>query len=184
MTVLYVLTAAISLLVLLLFGAVIELHRQVLQLRMYVGLVDTTQALEFNSEVMWSDLPIPAATYPIEASDRSAVLILSDSCTTCVEVADHLAAGFPPRLLAVVEARSHADALHWLAARGLQHGEQLVYDDGGGIAELLGVKATPAVVKFHGRSPIAAATVPSARQLDLINDWLNNLEPLRKIESG
>lgn len=161
----------LSVLVVLVFGAVVELHRQVLQLRMHAGLVDDAAPLDFDPEVSIADLAIPAGV-DIEGHERTAVLVLSDSCTTCVEVGRHFAGKPTSGLMAVVEARSLSDAAGWISTQGLKHGANLVYDEGGRIADLLGVKVTPAVVKFEGDRPVAASTVPSTRQLDLVIDWL------------
>lgn len=244
-----VIVSASTVLLLLLYGATVELYRQVLQLRVHAGLTDETQPLGFNREAHLSDLAIPAtraagaARYRRDApavgdggpdrdapalgdggpdrdapavgdggpdrdalavgdggpdrdpaavgddrdghagaaagrrdSGRQAVLILSDSCTTCADVARGLRAEPPPGLVALVESRSAAAARAWLAAQGLAAGERVIYDEAGRMADRLGVAVTPAVVRFEGGRATAAATVPSRRQLEAVIAWLGDAE--------
>lgn len=167
-------SAMLALFILLMFGALVELHRQVLQLRQSAGLVDRSRPLEFNSEVSLSSLPIPGLQ-GTAADERSALLLLSDSCTTCAEVAGGLGPTEPSRLVTLVEGRSRASAAEWMAQVGLQHSATVLYDEDGRIAAALGVSVTPAAVKFEGLAPIEAATVPSSRQLAKVRDWLYRL---------
>jgi hypothetical protein len=175
MTTLYLFISAIlALFLLVLFGALVELHRQVLQLRQNAGLVDRSRPVEFNPDVSLSSLPIPGLAR--EAAERSAILLLSDRCTTCAEVAQSLGPKESSRLITLVESRSPASAADWMSQIGLQHSATVLYDEDGRIAETLGVSVTPAIVKFDGLAPVEAATVPSGRQLAKVRDWLHHLD--------
>jgi hypothetical protein len=170
-TALLAIVGALAVFVLLLFGAMVELYRQILQLRQYVGLIDQSRALSFNTDLTLSDIPIPA-TAEIGDGDRTALLILSDRCTTCHEIAAHLPGVRRGNLLVLVEARTAADATQWLADRGMVLDQWTAYDEGGIVAALMGVMVTPAIVKYEGKYPVAASTVPSTRQLDKVLEWL------------
>lgn len=180
-TFLLIAVGVVAAFVLLLFGAVVELHRQVLQLRVYAGLVDHARTLEFNEECRLSDLPIPAAGV-VGDRERSAVLVLSDGCATCMDVATRMSALSVPRLLVLVESATPAMAADWLEAHGLALGDTVAYDENGLAALYLGVSVTPAAVKFEGRLPIAAATVPSARQLERVADWVNGTSDIAGVQ--
>lgn len=167
--------AALALIVLLLFGATIELHRQILQLRQYVGFVDETRSISINSDVAPDDLPLPALT-DLANDERAVVLVLSNGCTTCNDIAANLdMSGMPQRLAVLIEAGTAADAAYWLEAHELTFSRQMVYDDFGLIAQRVGVSVTPAAIKIEGGIILGAITVPSARQLDHVLQWLERV---------
>lgn len=170
MTALVLIVATQSVLLLLLFGATVELHRQVLQLRHHAGMVDNARPVEFDAGVLATTLPVPAA-HRVDDDSRLVLLILSDGCTTCFDIAQHLATTKPDRVLALIEGHTLEDALLFLHRFGLDLGDDIAYDEAGQTAKRLGIIVTPAAVKFEGRTPIAATTVPSARQLDRLAEW-------------
>lgn len=169
------LLVGVSFLAVLLFGALVELHRQLDQLRQYVGLAGDAQPMSFDPSVQVDELPIPVL-FDNEEDARAAVLVLSDHCLTCTALAEHLPDVLPRGLAIVLESNSGADALRWLAARGRVLGPQVVYDDGGNIAEKLGLDASPAVVRLEGDQPVGASTIPSVQALETVLRWLNRRE--------
>lgn len=170
-----VVAAGCLLLLVLLYGALVELQRQVNQIRQIVGLVEDAHPATFDPDLALSDLSIPAVhTYPDDADGRAAVLVLSDHCSTCFELAEHLRGTLPYGFSVLVQSSSEADATSWLAGRGLAHGPQVVYDRDGSDAAKLGIKGAPIVVKFEGGRAVSAANVPSTLQLDMVLGWVSN----------
>jgi hypothetical protein len=168
-------SGVLAIFLLLMFGALVELHRQVAQLRQSAGLVDRVRPVDFHEAASLSSLPIPGVERA-EGSTRSVILILSESCITCAEIASDIGPKEPGRLITLVEGRSAASATAWMSQVGLQHSATVIYDEHGHIAQALGVTVTPAAVKFEGPAPLEATTVPSSRQLAKLRDWLHRLD--------
>lgn len=176
-TALILVVAIVTVLQLLMFGAGIELLRQIQQLRMHAGLVDHSRTLDFNinfdtrSSSSWVFEPLSAARY--------AVLFLSDSCATCVEIAT----GLPPTgdiagLYIAVEAPDAESAAEFISNYGLSSRPFVHVDRDGALFSELGVSVTPSVVRFERTLATSSHTVPSSRQMDRVLDWLRN-DPLR-----
>lgn len=156
----------LAVIVALLFGAVVEFHRQLLQLRQHVGLVDTARGLKWNLDARYEDVA------GAEGGLRNVVLVLSDSCSTCADIAVELAQLMRPELTVLIEGRSDAEAIEWLSRFDLAPSDQIIIDRGGERAQQTGVTVTPAAIRFERGSPVSAHTVPSVRQLRVALDWL------------
>jgi hypothetical protein len=168
-TFLLVVVAILAVGVLLLFGSMVELYRQMLQLREHVGMVDRAQSLKFNPTIMFSDLPVPLAMLDLQ---RAALLILSDSCTTCYKIAEHMRGVVPDGVAILVEARSTEDARVWCKSHDLNDSNLVILDEDGLIARRLGISVTPAFLRFENQYPLSAITVPSTRQFDRVVAWI------------
>ena len=165
--------AVLAFVTLLMFGVLVEFQRQITQLRQHVGLEDDAHPVPFDTDVVLSSLEIPALSDRTDEG-RAGVLVLSDHCSACLEIAEGLPASLPDGLVLLVEATSAADAAAWLADHDLTYGPSVVYDSDGSMAELLGVRGTPAVVKFEGARAVNASNVPSVRQLHALMEWLEH----------
>ena len=163
---------ALSLLILLLFGATMELHRQVLQLRMYIGFVDTTQPVPFNDDFVAPEDLFRAAPASPNPDAHRALLVLSDGCVTCSDVARRLPAKLPANLSILLLSHSEEDAATWLLSYGHTLGPQIRSDVDRSVSTDLGIAATPVFVRFAGRRPVAATTLPSGRQFEKELRWL------------
>lgn len=176
------LVAGLAVVVLLLFGAMLELHRQVLQLRQHAGLIDDSRVVDFERDALRSSLPGWDDSL-FAPEQRSAILMLSDGCSTCHDIARGLPSPIPPALLVILAARSAEKGALWLAPLGLD-GSANVIVDGGEVADRLGLTVTPTVVTFEGLYSVSATTVPSVRQLASIVEWLGGQKAKVKKEVG
>jgi len=156
--------------VVLLFGAVLELHRQMHQLRQHAGLLDDALVIDHPKDVLRTALPGFHAGMA-EPDARSAVLLLSDTCSTCYELSASLGAYLIPNLAAVIAVRSEETGKQWLEEQALS-GFENVFVDAGDVADRLSIHVTPTVVRYQGLNAISASTVPSIRQLKKTIDWL------------
>jgi hypothetical protein len=177
---------ALALLVLLLgvvavvmFGVLVEFQRQISQLRHYLRLEDDAHPVSFDPAVDLRSLDLPGLGH-VDGESRAAVLVLSDHCSTCYEIAAGLPRRLPDGFIVLIKTASVADAVGWLAGHALALGPNIVFDKDGVTSDRLGVIATPAVVKFEGPTAVTAATVPSLRQLQTVIDWLDH----RKVENA
>lgn len=158
---------------LVVFGALVELQRQLNQLRAYLGLVDQrADPVPFTVDRELSAVGLPPASLKKKA--RHAVLVLSDHCVICAEIADWLPKTLPEGLSVVLHSMSAGEAAKWLSGHGLRNGSQIVHDHGGEIMESLGVSVAPVVVQFESGSAVRALTVPSVLQAQAVFDWLTD----------
>lgn len=176
MTVVVLILVSTALIVVaLLFGAVVELHRQVLQLRMHAGLIDDLQPVSYNTTVTLDELEL-GELKPFGTNARALLIVLSDGCSTCHEIARGLRTPLPDGLAVVLEARSPDDARVWLSQFHLGGGpsaDGILVETGGRRARRLGVNVTPMMVRFERGLPIGAYTLPSRFQFEKALNWLH-----------
>lgn len=160
----------LALLVFLLLGVVIELHRDVRQLREAAGILDRPLDVDLGNlrGARPSGYGLPSA---LDVVGSAIVLFLSDRCGTCHALAAGLGGSLPAGLWMVVEARSPRSAEEFLARYDLtSHSTEgrLLVDVAGEIARGLGLRTTPVGFRVeHGRF-VSATTVPSRRYLSSI----------------
>lgn len=184
-------TVVTSLLTVLMLGALVELYRQIAELRGDTGLLDLPMTLEGEFGL---SLPVESITYrePPElarGTDRCAILFLSDSCTTCELVAKGIPSKRTPRLMVVVESMNASAGEQWISKIGLPGMAE--YDHDRRAASALGVEVIPSVVMFDNRQSVGMYTVPSARHVSAILDWVNgvdahpfsNVGPIKEVSS-
>lgn len=171
-TALAIAVAGLSVVVLLTFGATVELHRQVMQLRQHSGLVDESRVISYSSDVLRSSLPGYVLPAEEDGPTRSAILILSDGCSSCLDLAAALSTRMIDSLFISFVSRSEDAGEELLAKYGLSHFKNIQLD-GGELAAQLEVSVTPAIVRFEGLYSVSAITVPSVRQLEVNLDWLS-----------
>jgi hypothetical protein len=162
--------AVLALLTFALAGVVIELYRDVRQLREVNGILDRPLDV---------DLADVAGTRPsayglpkvLDSSASAIVLFLSDRCATCHALADGFNGALTPGLWVVLEARSPQATDEFLARHGLTAAGtdgRLLVDVAEGIAEKIGLRTTPVGFRVQDGRIVGATTVPSRRYLSSI----------------
>ena len=165
-----ILVAVLAALNFLMFGALVELFKDVRQLRDIVGVLDRPLDLSIGrvAETPPSQYGLPNA---IDAEKAALVLFLSDKCSTCRILAASLKQGVPPGLWVVIEAGTRGAAQAFLEAFDLdkkQADGRVLVDVDGAIASRIGLDTTP--VGFHVKNGrfVNATTVPSVRYFQSI----------------
>ena len=154
-------------LVFVLFGALIELYRDVRQLREAAGILDRPLniAIGAAAHATPSSVGLPPA---LDTAASAIVLFLSDKCATCRVLAAALDATVPPGVCIVMEADDAQSATRFLKAFGLSPeaaGGMVCLDASRAIAERLGLDVTPVAFRVENGKFASATTVPSARYL-------------------
>lgn len=143
-------------------GALMELFRQVQQIRQHMDLEDRPAPLALGR---LTEEPATSVGLPAELDHaRSAmVLFLTSRCATCRSIAAAFKAAVPLAMWVVVEPIADDDADAFVEEFQLV-GDRTIVDRGGHIADRLGLDITPAAIFIeHGRLQ-RAETVPSSRQ--------------------
>ena len=157
----------LSLLVLALFAALIEMFRDVRQMRDAVGILDRPLGV---------DIGAAAGTVPsrhglprqLDEAGSGLVLFLSVKCATCRILATTLGAALPAGLWIVVEAATHEAAAEFVEMYGMAPrlaDERVIVDSAGAIARRLGLNTTPVAYRIENGVLKDAGTVPSIRYL-------------------
>ena len=160
---------------LLLFGALVEIYRQVDQLRQQAGLMDEPISLDFDSTASLEAIGEPAIWEGAQHNGRFVVLVLSTSCTTCAAVASGLPRKRTPNLVCLVVAGREEEALAWMTQQGLEHGPYARADIRGRISERFGLSTSPVAIRFEGTRPVGATTVPSKQHTKALFDWIHKI---------
>jgi hypothetical protein len=160
----------LALLVFLLFGIVIELYRDVRQLREVAGILDRPLEVDLGDLVGTkpSSHGLPGA---LDSAPSAIVLFLSDRCATCHALAAAFGGALPPGLWIVLEAANPGAAQKFLASLGLNAASaegRLCVDAAGSIAERIGLRTTPVGFRVDNGRLAGATTVPSTRYLSSI----------------
>ena len=157
----------LSLLVFVLFGALLEALRDVRQIRDALGILDRPIDV---------DIGAAAGTAPsshglprqLDDAKSALVLFLSDRCATCRILAATVGGAMPAGLWIVVEAASSRAAAEFVEAYGmtprLEDG-RVTMDSSGAIAGRLGLNMTPVAYRIEDGVFKDAGTVPSTRYL-------------------
>lgn len=177
----------LSILNALMFGALVEMYRQIQHIRDSSGLLDQPMSIDVR---MGSLLPTERMGYraseAVNGVDRHALLFLSDSCTTCERVAKGIPAKFTPRLTVLVEARDDSSALRWMDKFGLTELPQAQYDRDRVVADETGVSVIPSIVLFEDGAVIGGHTMPSRRHIKAVLTWVNGIDdyPFAKLKTA
>lgn len=167
------LAAAVGVLALLVFvlaGAVIELYRDVRQLREVAGILDRPLDVDLGDvdDAPPSRFGLPEA---LDSAASAVVLFLSARCGTCHALAAGLDGRLPDRLWLVLEARGPDAAAEFLESYGLAPAARdgrLLVDADERIAESIGLDTTPVGFRVENGRITSATTVPSLRYLTSI----------------
>lgn len=160
----------LALLTFVLFGVVVELYRDVQQLREINGVLDRPLDVDLGDVAgkAPSAYGLPRA---LDAVGSAIVLFLSDRCGTCHALAAGLHGTLPPGLWIVLEARSPQSTEEFLAKYALDAMStdgRLCVDVAGAIAERIGLRTTPVGFRVESGRLVRATTVPSRRYLSSI----------------
>ncbi|HEY0512969.1 MAG TPA: hypothetical protein VGH73_13755 [Thermoanaerobaculia bacterium] len=182
-TVALISVAVLALLVAVLFGALLEMYRDVRQLREVVGILDRPLTVDIGpvAGTKPSSYGLP---WVLDSAASAVVLFLSERCGTCRSLAAGLGRPLPAGLWVVLEARSPDSADAFLDAHGLTNlasasDGRLLVDVAGDIAGRIGLDTTPVGFRVEAGVLIGATTVPSSRYLNSILP-----EPVRLRRAG
>lgn len=170
----------LALFVAVLLGALVELHRDVRQVRDALGILDRPLGV---------DLADVAGTKPglyglpqLDHIAAGLVLFLSERCATCRVLAMTFGGMIPKDLWVVLDGRGPALINTFLEQTGLdvvEAGGRLIVDVEGRIMSSLGLSTTPVGIRLENGVFTHATTVPSARYLTTILP-----EPIRLRRAG
>jgi hypothetical protein len=157
----------LSLLMFVLFSVLVELFRDVRQIRDALGILDRPLTIDIGS--VTGTTPSSYGLPRQLDDERSALLLfLSDRCATCRVLAASLGGALPAGLWIVVEAATGQAAAEFIEtyrmARSLG-GERVSVDPAGAIAGRLGLNTTPVGYRIENGVFKDAGTVPSMRYL-------------------
>jgi hypothetical protein len=160
--------AVLFVLTFILFGACVEMFRDIRQLRDALGILDRPIAMKLPAE---GEKPsahgLPAA---LDTAAFELVLILSDLCGTCGTLLEAMSPGLPEGLLVLAEARTLERAQQWALGHGFELSDRFVFDEDERIALSLGVHSSPVAVFVLDGLIAGSTTVPSSRQLSNLLD--------------
>lgn len=169
-TVLLIAVGLLTLLIAVLFSALVEMYRDLRQIRDAMGILDRPLNVDIGEAAGAhpSQFGLPRA---LDSAGAAIVLFLTERCATCQTVAAGLPRPLPPALWVVFEARSEESAAMLLerfrltefAARG-----QVLTDIEGEITGRLGLHIAPAGFRVESGRFTYATSVPSTRYLKSI----------------
>lgn len=173
--------AVLALLVFVLFGALLEMYRDVRQLRDVAGILDRPLSVDLGPVLGTapSSHGLPRA---LDSAASAVVLFLSERCGTCRSLAAGLGRPLPAGLWVVLEARDASSAAAFLESYGLTaitSDGRLIVDVAGEIAGRIGLETTPVGFRVENGMLANATTVPSSRYLTSILP-----EPIRLRRAG
>lgn len=169
-TVALIAVAVLALFVAILFAALVEMFRDLRQVREAIGILDRPLNIDIGpvAGTHPSQYGLPRA---LDSAGVALVLFLSERCATCHTLAAGLPRPLPAALWIVFEARSTASAATLLDRYGLTelstHG-RLIVDVGSEIAGRMGLHTTPVGYRVESGTIVFATTVPSLRYLTSI----------------
>jgi len=169
-TVLLIVVGLLALLVALLFAALVEMYRDIRQVRDALGILDRPLNVDIGEAAgaRPSQFGLPRA---LDSAGSALVLFLTERCATCHTVAAGLPKPLPPALWVVFEARSEESAAALLERFGLTefvaHGH-VITDVEGEITGRLDLHIAPAGFRVEDGFFTYATSVPSTRYLKSI----------------
>jgi hypothetical protein len=175
----------LALLVFVLFGALLEMYRDVRQLRDVAGILD--RPLDVDVKTIAGTKPSAyGLPHSLDSAASAIVLFLSEHCGTCRSLAAGLQKPLPPGLWVVVDVkdpRSASDFLGAQAITGLFPEGRIIVDPAGEIVHRIGLDTTPVGLRVQNGLLASATTVPSSRYLTSILPEPIRLRPFRLQEN-
>ena len=152
--------------------ALVDQYKSLLQVRNALLLVDTPQELPLLGldGVRPSAVGLPAR---LDSEEFAIVVLLSNKCGTCTAVARGFGR-FPAPGWAVVAAASEDQCRVFQEEVGL-HGDRVLLDVGGRIADRLKVHSFPTAIVFSNGAAVNSRAIPSNRQLRRLLEDRNQL---------
>jgi hypothetical protein len=156
--------ALLSLFVAILFGALLELYRDVRQLRDVAGILDRPLNVDIGPLIGHapSEYGLPES---LDSDAPSLLLFLSERCLTCRIIASSFQRSLPPGLWIVAEARDADAAVKFMELTKLISDDRVITDVGGAIAARMGINTSPLGFRIESGRFVSATTVPSTRYL-------------------
>ena len=157
----------LSLLMFVVFSVLVELFRDVRQIRDAIGILDRPLTIDIGPT---AGTPPSRYGLPRQLDDErfALLLFLSDRCATCRVLAASLGGTLPAGLWIVVEAATNQAAAEFVEmygmTRSLEDGRVSV-DPAGAVAGQLGLNVTPVGYRIENGVFKHAGTVPSMRYL-------------------
>lgn len=157
----------LSLLTFLLFGALLEMYRDIRQLRDAAGILDRPLVVDITSieGKSPSEYGLPGT---LDSAPSAILLFLSERCLTCRVIAASLGEPLPSTLWVVAEARDSQLADNFVKVTNLISHERVLLDIGGQIANRMGLNTSPVGFRIQNGRFASATTVPSTRYLHSI----------------
>jgi hypothetical protein len=162
-TVLLLLICLFGIVLVLLFGAVVEMYGQLNQIRDHLDMHDNPSPLELgeSQDIRPSSIGLPDG---LDGAEEAIVLFLSNKCQTCHQIAATLNPGALPPSLWLVIVPVSGDIQEFIDQFQLR-GDRIVLDEEEQIVSRLGLDITPATVVVKNGRLDHAQTVPTTRQL-------------------
>jgi hypothetical protein len=160
----------LALLLAILFAALVEMFRDIRQMRDALGILDRPLPVDIGSVAGTrpGSYGLPRA---LDSAGSAIVLFLSDRCATCHSLAAGLARPLPAGLWLVLAAKDPAAAGSFLDRFGLDGGaaqERITVDVEEEIARRIGLHTTPVGFRVENGVLTSATTIPSSRYLAAI----------------
>jgi hypothetical protein len=157
----------LSLLVFVLFSVLVELFRDVRQIRDALGILDRPLPVDIGSV---AGTPPSLYGLPGQLDDEpfALLLFLTDKCATCRVLASALGGTLPAGLWIVLEAATSQAAEGFLEKFAMTPGfgeERVFVDPAGAVAGRIGLKMAPVGYRIVNGVFTEATTVPSIRYL-------------------
>jgi len=169
-TIAMIAVGVLALLMFMLFGALLEMYRDVRQLRDVAGILDRPLSVDIGR--VQGTVPSGYGLAPaLDAASAALILFVSETCSTCRVLAASFDTSLPAGLWIVVEARSAESASAFLASTSLgtlSSTGRVAVDVAGQIAGRLGLDTTPVGFRVENGRLVSATTVPSVRYLSTI----------------
>ena len=162
--------ALLAILVFVLSGALLEMFKDIRQLRDVSGILDRPLDVDVGrvAGTKPSEYGLPAA---LDSAASAIVLFLSDRCGTCRSIAasfDSSMKAPPPGLWIVLEGRTDDSVKEFLNSCALKHmtsDGRVMIDVMGDIARRMGLDTSPVGFRVEKGALTSATTVPSTRYL-------------------
>ncbi|HJU90372.1 MAG TPA: hypothetical protein VJ672_13335 [Gemmatimonadaceae bacterium] len=160
----------LALLTFVLLGVMIELYRDVRQLREVNGILDRPLDVDVG-EVAGTEPSRYGLPRALDGVASGLLLFLSDRCGTCHALAAGFDGALPPGLWVVLEARGPEATEEFLARyrfTAASTAGRLWVDVAGRVADQIGLRTTPVAFRIENGRIAGATTVPSRRYLSSI----------------
>lgn len=147
-------------------AALIELFRDLRQVREQARLLDASTPIALTVEGTLKSASEHGLPEQLELSESGAVLILNDKCATCSALFSEISAHPPPGLFIYLAVPTPELGHAWVEShRATESDLEIGLDVGDAISGSLGIHVSPALVLFERGLPVSAHTVPSGRAL-------------------
>jgi hypothetical protein len=148
----------LTLVVALMCSALVEVYRQLADIRASLHLEDLPRPLGFRpGELRASDIGLPAT---LAAEPEAIAIFMTTTCSTCLLVAEMFRGGAPATVWFVLP-NGESELTTTLAASS----ERFVIDEDGAIAERAGLNVAPSVLTLRYGEVVRAHAVSTPRQV-------------------